>query len=68
MKTHLNQDSQSYRTNNVRFRTWCREKWFEYRDECEVYMQQPVLDSNKYFNLYKYWLKREYKHQRQTND
>lgn len=52
---------------SMNFRTWLQEQWFKYRDECDAYMQQPVLDSSQYFKMYKYWLKREYKHQRNNN-
>lgn len=48
----------------MNFRFWCREKWYEYLAECEGYRQAPILDSNRYFQMYKYWLKREFKHQR----
>ena len=51
----------------MKFREWCREKWFQYREECELYMSQPVLDADSYFKMYKYWLKREYRHQRNKN-
>ena len=68
MKTHSNYDSQNPLIHKGKFRAWCREKWFQYREECEGYMQEPVLDTDQYFKMYKYWLKREYKHQRQTND
>jgi hypothetical protein len=53
--------------NRIGFREWCREKWFQYREECEAYMQQPVLDADHYFKVYKYWLKREYKHELGVN-
>lgn len=52
------------RVNEMSFRNWCREKWFQYRDECLAYSQEPVLDADHYFQMYKYWLKREYKHAR----
>jgi len=45
------------------FKNWLRDMWFQYREECELYKQQPVLDSAQYFKMYKYWLKREYRHQ-----
>ena len=46
------------------FRSWCREKWYEYIGECEAYKETPSLDPDQYFKKYKYWLKREYKFQR----
>lgn len=45
------------------FRFWCREKWHEHRDELESYGVQLPYTSAEYFNKYKYWLKREFKHQ-----
>ena len=45
------------------FRHWCKEKWFDYISECQEYGLPPVLDANQYFSKYKYWLKREYRHQ-----
>ena len=45
------------------FRNWCKEMWFQYVDECNAYQQKPVLDSSHYFQLYKWWLKREFRHQ-----
>lgn len=47
------------------FRYWLREKWFEYLAECEAYREQPVLSVEVYFQKYKYWLKREYRHQKE---
>jgi hypothetical protein len=45
------------------FRRWCHEKWFEHKDELAFYGQPLSYDSAHYFSKYKYWLKREYKHQ-----
>jgi hypothetical protein len=45
------------------FRRWCQEKWFEHKDELESYGQPLCYDARQYFSQYKYWLKREYKHQ-----
>jgi hypothetical protein len=50
------------RTNQMTFRHWCQEKWYEYIDECSAFNEVPVLEPNMYFSKYKYWLKREYKH------
>ena len=44
------------------FRYWLRQMWYEYVNECESYGQQPV-NADQYFQRYKYWLKREYRHQ-----
>jgi hypothetical protein len=45
------------------FRHWCNEKWFEHKDELESYGQPLCYNAQQYFERYKYWLKREYKHQ-----
>jgi hypothetical protein len=46
------------------FRHWCTEKWYEYKDEVLSYGQKLELtNSEEYFRKYKFWLKREYKHQ-----
>ena len=49
----------------MKFRAWCMEKWFEHKEEYLVIGQAlPEQDAQQYFNMYKYWLKREYKFQR----
>jgi hypothetical protein len=45
------------------FRRWCQEKCFEHRDELESYHQTLEETSQQYFEKYKFWLKREYRHQ-----
>lgn len=45
------------------FRMWCQEKWFEHKDELESYGQLVTDTSKQYFAKYKFWLKREYRHQ-----
>ena len=45
------------------FRTWCNEKWYEHQDELAVYGQPLLYSAQQYFERYKFWLKREYKHQ-----
>jgi len=51
----------------MNFRTWCREKWFEHKDELLEYNIPLERTSAEYFQQYKYWLKREYVHQRNRN-
>lgn len=46
----------------MNFRHWLRQMWYDYIAECEGYGQAPSLDPNQYFQKYKYWLKREYRH------
>jgi len=48
----------------MNFRQWCREKWFEHQAELEGYGQPLPYSADEYFTKYKYWLKREYKHQK----
>jgi hypothetical protein len=49
----------------MKFRAWCQEKWYEHKEEYLVIGQAlPEEDMAQYFNKYKYWLKREYKFQR----
>jgi len=46
------------------FRQWCNEKWYEHVDESIVWNgYEPTSTAQEYFAKYKYWLKREYKHQ-----
>jgi hypothetical protein len=46
------------------FRHWCTEKWYEHLDEMLSYGQKSdITNSAEYFKKYKFWLKREYKHQ-----
>ena len=47
----------------MKFRHWLHEKWLEHRAELEGYGQPLRYDLNEYFAKYKYWLKREYRHQ-----
>jgi acyl-homoserine lactone acylase PvdQ len=52
-------------TNQMKFRQWCGEMWFHHVDEIiEITGQSPKYLSQEYFGMYKYWLKREFKHQR----
>jgi len=45
------------------FRHWVNELWMENREERLLYGEEPAT-INQYWERYKYWLKREYKHQR----
>jgi len=44
------------------FRHWVHEMWTQNKDELFEFRQMPY-DQAEYFGKYKYWLKREYKHQ-----
>jgi hypothetical protein len=47
----------------MNFRFWCKEKWFEHMAELELYKQPLPYTAN----MYKFWLKREFKFQ-QANE
>lgn len=54
------------------FRRWLQEMWFNHLDELMGLGQPlPKYTLQEYFAKYKYWLKREYRHQhpvKQTED
>lgn len=45
------------------FRHWVQEIWMENCEEKLTYGEDPVTIKT-YWDKYKYWLKREYKHQK----
>ena len=46
------------------FRHWLSEMWLNHKDEYyEMGQPVPEVDLAQYFRNYKYWLKREYRHQ-----
>jgi len=45
------------------FRHWVNELWLENREERLLYGEEPATII-QYWERYKFWLKREYKHQR----
>lgn len=47
----------------MKFRNWCREKWYQHMDEYDSYNQPVPHTAKEYFAMYKYWLKREYRYQ-----
>jgi hypothetical protein len=47
----------------MKFRQWCQEMWYEHCAELESYCQGLPYSAQEYFNRYKFWLKREYRHQ-----
>ena len=47
------------------FRLWLQEKYYHHKDECESWHSIPENTVKDYFNKYKWWLKREYRHQMQ---
>jgi hypothetical protein len=53
----------------MKFRQWIQEKWYEHVEESRVWEgHEPTATQQEYFSKYKYWLKREYKHQMENND
>ena len=49
------------------FRQWVHELWLQNSDEHQAYNQLPYTQQ-QYFQQYKYWLKREYRHQTRAYD
>ena len=48
----------------MNFRQWVQEMWFEHVEESRVWEGvETTATSQEYFAKYKYWLKREYRHQ-----
>jgi hypothetical protein len=50
--------------NSLNFRTWLQEMWMQHQDELQTYNQPLPYNQQEYFAKYKYWLKREYRHQK----
>ena len=46
----------------MKFRHWLGEMWMQHKDEMALHKQTLDYDLPTYFNRYKYWLKREYRH------
>jgi len=49
------------------FRHWLQEMWLRHCDECYTWNTVPEKNLTSYFAKYKYWLKREYRHQQGEN-
>ena len=49
------------------FRNWVREIWMENCEERLTFHQSPAT-IKEYWNTYKWWLKREYRHQQTKYD
>ena len=48
------------------FKLWLVRIYMEHKDEASLY-GFPTCDAASYFRMYKYWLKREYKHQQEQS-
>lgn len=49
------------------FRLWVQKLWVDNVEEHLTYGEEPYK-MQEYWDKYKYWLKREYKHQRANNE
>jgi hypothetical protein len=50
------------------FRQWLHEMWLQHCEEFEGWFhRQPDYDLKDYFQRYRWWLKREYRHQQGDN-
>ena len=54
--------------DTMNFRQWIQEKWYEHLAELEAYGFRPQITPVQYFNTYKHWLRREYRHQQQQHN
>jgi hypothetical protein len=53
----------------MNFRLWCQQMWYEHVEESSVWEGvEPTGTANEYFNKYKWWLKREYRHKQQKRN
>ena len=50
-------------TEQSEFRKWVRELWLQNCDEHSEFNELPFTQQ-EYWDMYKFWLKREFKHQR----
>ena len=49
----------------MKFARWLQEMWAEHCDEVEAWEHTaPCYTARDYFNKYKWWLRREYRHRR----
>jgi len=55
---------ENMKTQDTPFKLWLMRIYMEHKDEASTY-GLPVCDAATYFRMYKFWLKREYKHQQQ---
>ena len=52
----------------MKFRAWVNEIWMQNKEERLTYGEDPAT-IKQYWDTYKWWLRREYRHQqRNTND
>jgi len=52
----------------MKFRQWLHEMWLQHCEEFEGWFhRRPDYDLKDYFQRYRWWLKREYRHQQGDN-
>jgi hypothetical protein len=66
MTQHVNIVPNDQKNQVKAFRHWVRELWMTNCDERLTYGQDPAT-MKQYWDAYKWWIKREYKHQRSKN-
>ena len=66
MTQHVNIVPKDQKNQVKAFRHWVREIWMTNCDERLTYGQDPAT-MKQYWDAYKWWIKREYKHQRSKN-
>ena len=55
-------------SNQIYFRQWLQQMWYNHCLEIEEWTGKvPAYDIKVYFAKYKYWLKREFRHQQNVN-
>lgn len=45
----------------MKFRHWLQDKWYQHLEELESYGIESTTTPKIYFSQYKYWLKRQYR-------
>lgn len=57
------------KSNGMMFRQWVQEMWYEHVEESRAWNgYETTATPREYFTKYKYWLKREYRHQMENKD
>ena len=54
------------KAKDTAFKLWLGRIYMEHKDEASNYGFEPC-DAATYFRMYKYWLKREFRHQQQAD-
>lgn len=63
MTQNVNFAQQDQKNQVSAFRRWVQELWYQNCEEHLTYGESPYK-MQEYWNKYKYWLKREYQHQK----